>query len=123
MKNLKKIFSLVSILFTLILVLSAANMVHAIEVTATIPVGTNPEGVAYDSGKGEIFVANSDSNSISVLSDSSNTSTSQSSTLPELSGAVLILVIVAVVVVILCAVALAVKKSARTHPDSKQKTK
>ncbi|MGB6462713.1 MAG: hypothetical protein WBF38_00615, partial [Nitrosotalea sp.] len=37
---------------------------------ATVPVGSNPEGVAYDSGKGEIFVANVATNSVSVISDS-----------------------------------------------------
>ncbi len=31
-----------------------------------------PEGVAYDSSKGEIFVANSGDNTVSVISDSSN---------------------------------------------------
>ena len=56
-------------LIMLILALSVANIVHALEVTATIPVGNGPEGIAYDSGKGEIFVANAGSNSISVISD------------------------------------------------------
>ena len=44
-----------------------------VKVTATIPVGTNPEGVAYDAGKGEMFIANYGSNTVSVISDSSNT--------------------------------------------------
>jgi uncharacterized membrane protein len=117
-KNLKKIFW-VLILITLILVLSAANMVHAVEVTATIQVKAGT--VAYDSGKGEIFVVNSASSSISVLSDSSSTSVSPTPTVPEFSNVDLILVVLAVVVVILCAVALAVRKSTRTHSDSKQK--
>ena len=68
-KNLKKISS-VSIL-ALILVLSAGNLVHA-EVTATIPLGTLPQGLAYDSAKGEIFVANPAVNAVSVISDSTN---------------------------------------------------
>ncbi len=39
---------------------------------ATVTVGIDPEGVAYDSGKGEIFVANAGSNTVSVISDSTN---------------------------------------------------
>ena len=41
-------------------------------VVATVTVGINPESVAYDSGKGEIFVANDGSNTVSVISDSTN---------------------------------------------------
>ena len=37
---------------------------------ATIPVGNGLNGVAYDSGKGEIFVANPGSGTVSVISDS-----------------------------------------------------
>jgi DNA-binding beta-propeller fold protein YncE len=65
MTKLKKI--LVSILFTLILVLSAADAVNAVGVNATIKVGLFPLGVAYDSEKGEIFVANWLSNSIDYI--------------------------------------------------------
>ncbi len=39
---------------------------------ATITVGTAPYGVAYDSGKGEIFVTNLGADSVSVISDSTN---------------------------------------------------
>jgi DNA-binding beta-propeller fold protein YncE len=39
-----------------------------------------PVGVAYDSGKGEIFVANSDSDTLSVISYSASTSVSQTVT-------------------------------------------
>jgi|SRR5208283_1930660 len=75
MKNLKKIVS-VSILFTIILVLSVASMVHAVGVTATIQVSTGG-WIAYDSGMGEIFgsdyATNSSlPNSISVISDKTN---------------------------------------------------
>ncbi len=34
--------------------------------------GVGPRGVAYDSGKGEVFVANEVSNNVSVISDASN---------------------------------------------------
>ena len=65
-------------------VLSAANMVHALEVTATIPVKAGTYAIAYDSGKGEIWVPIfvpfvnemgmhvSTSNSVSAISDSNN---------------------------------------------------
>jgi len=68
-----KVWMLLGLLFIVIVVLSAANAVHAVEVIATVPVGTGPWGVAYDSGKGEIFVANHYDNTVSVISDSSNT--------------------------------------------------
>ena len=34
--------------------------------------GSDPDGVAYDSAKGEIFVANGGSGTVSVISDSTN---------------------------------------------------
>jgi YVTN family beta-propeller protein len=40
--------------------------------SSLIPV-TTPFGVAYDSSKGEVFVCNSNSHSVSVISDSTNT--------------------------------------------------
>jgi DNA-binding beta-propeller fold protein YncE len=68
MNKLQKI-CLVSTLFTLILVLSAANLVNAIQVTSSIPLANPPVGIAYDSVKGEVFVAYLNSNYISVISD------------------------------------------------------
>lgn len=70
--------------FIIIFALSVVNAVHAIEVTATIPVGSGPMGAVYDSGKAEVFVANSDSNSVSVISDANN---SVVATIPLSSGA------------------------------------
>ena len=66
-----KILGLLSIMF---FVLSAANSVHAVGVTSTINVGTTPYGIAYDSGKGEIFAANYDpwNSAVFVISDSTN---------------------------------------------------
>jgi YVTN family beta-propeller protein len=55
-----------------VFVVTATNLVNAQTVTATINVGTSPTGVAYDQGKGEIFVANSGFNTISVISDDTN---------------------------------------------------
>jgi DNA-binding beta-propeller fold protein YncE len=76
MENLKKIAAIL-ILFTIVLALSAANATHALGVTATVTVGNLPGAVAYDSGKGEIFVANegvvAGTSTISVISDSNNT--------------------------------------------------
>jgi YVTN family beta-propeller protein len=43
------------------------------QVVATIGVGRDPTSLAYDPAKGEIFVANSQSNNVSVISDATNT--------------------------------------------------
>jgi DNA-binding beta-propeller fold protein YncE len=76
MGNLKKI-SAILILLTIILAMSAVNAVYALGVTATVTVGNLPGAVAYDSAKGEIFVANegvaAGTSTISVISDSNNT--------------------------------------------------
>jgi YVTN family beta-propeller protein len=42
-------------------------------VVANIKVGNSPEGIAYDSGRNEIFVTNLGSETVSVISDKSNT--------------------------------------------------
>jgi YVTN family beta-propeller protein len=41
--------------------------------TTTIGVGSDPSAEAYDSGKGEIFVANSNSDDVSVINDTADT--------------------------------------------------
>jgi YVTN family beta-propeller protein len=41
-------------------------------VAATIPVGSEPIGIAYDSAKSEIFVTNTNSSTVSVISDATN---------------------------------------------------
>jgi hypothetical protein len=118
-----KVWNLLGLLFIMIFALSAANAVHAVGVTATITVGASPQGVAYDSGKGEIFVANSVSNTVSVISDASSISASPSPTasqspsptsgrIPEFSSAALFSII-AMIAVTTCIVALAAKKSRR----------
>ncbi len=75
MGNLKKT-SAILILLIIVLAMSAANAAHALGVTATVTVGNLPGAVAYDSAKGEIFVANegviSGTSMISVISDSDN---------------------------------------------------
>lgn len=42
-------------------------------VTATIPVGTNPQGVAFDPDTGTIYVPNTGANTVSVIDEASNT--------------------------------------------------
>jgi hypothetical protein len=68
-----KVWKLLGLIFTVIFALLAVNVVYAAGVVGTITVGTEPTGVAYDSGKGEIFVTNEASSSVSVISDSTNT--------------------------------------------------
>jgi YVTN family beta-propeller protein len=46
---------------------------QAVGVTASISVGIGPQGIAYDSAKDEIFVANSYNNTVSVILDNSKT--------------------------------------------------
>ncbi len=49
------------------------NPAWADSVVASIPVGIEPTGVAYDSGNGMVFVANTDSDTVSVINTSTNT--------------------------------------------------
>ncbi len=72
--KLKGIWAISILLFSIIVVMSASNLVQASgPITATIKVGNEPESLAYDSAKGEIFVANAFSSSVSVISDNTNT--------------------------------------------------
>jgi len=95
-------------------------------VKSTLDVGTNPSGIAYDSGTGQVFVTNgNDPGTVTYVSVSSATpstasptsSPSSSSTatstpkVPEFSSAALILVLATMAAATLCAVALSVKKS------------
>jgi YVTN family beta-propeller protein len=69
-----KFGKLLCVLFIAIFGLSMIKMAHAEAVVATISVedGAGPNGLAYDSGKGEIFVADNNINRVSVISDSTN---------------------------------------------------
>ena len=49
-------------------------------VVATVNVGIAPFGLAYDSAKGEVFVANFGSNTVSVISDGTSPSTTSTTT-------------------------------------------
>ena len=55
-----------------IFVIGITQTAQASSVIETIKVVTYPIGVAYDSGKGEIFVTNTDTNSVSVINDKTN---------------------------------------------------
>ena len=91
------------------------------EVKATLDVGTNPAGIAYDSGTGQVFVTNgNDPGTVTYMSVSSGTpstasptsSPSSSSTasstpkVPEFSSAALVLVIVAMIALTVSAITL-----------------
>ncbi len=62
----------VAISLVLVLVLLAPKVSLADSVTSTVTVGTNPEGVAFDSTNGYIYVANSGSGTVSVIDGSTN---------------------------------------------------
>jgi serine/threonine-protein kinase len=50
-----------------------APTTHAETLLTTVRVGTYPNGIAYDSGKGEVFVGNENgNNTVSVISDATN---------------------------------------------------
>ena len=70
----KNIVASVSILFTIILVLGATIGVHAtIAMTTGIKMWTStPAALAYDSRKGEVFVALANYQAVSVISDKTN---------------------------------------------------
>ena len=73
-------------LFTLLMLAAAfVPFAHPADpsLVATVNVGGEPSGVVYDSGMGEIFVANFNSSTVSVISDSTNTVTSTISVGPE----------------------------------------
>jgi YVTN family beta-propeller protein len=71
-----KIRKLLCLLFIAIFAYSAVSTVHAQSVTSTINVASVAGSAVYDSGKGEIFVTSSNTNSgvfaVSVISDSTN---------------------------------------------------
>jgi YVTN family beta-propeller protein len=65
----------IALLLFILLMTTFINVYAASETGAVsvISVGAVPEGIAYDSSKGEIFVANTNDNSVSVISDADNT--------------------------------------------------
>lgn len=71
MKNAgRKVILFLSLAFLMLLATVAS--VFSLSVIGTIPAETYPANVCYDSGVGEIFVANYASESVSVISDSAN---------------------------------------------------
>jgi DNA-binding beta-propeller fold protein YncE len=57
----------------LILASPSVPRAHARGVVSTLTLFGDPYGVAYDAAKGEVFVAELDSNLVAVISDSTNT--------------------------------------------------
>jgi YVTN family beta-propeller protein len=60
-----------------LLILASAFVPHAsaqavVVATVNVGFGHNPQGLAYDSGTGEVFVANAGSGTVSVISDATN---------------------------------------------------
>jgi YVTN family beta-propeller protein len=68
-----QVWKLLGLILTLIFVLSTAHPAYGFGVIDRITVGNRPVSIAYDFGKGEIFVANNYNNSVSVISNSTNT--------------------------------------------------
>jgi len=71
MKN--SIGKLLGVIFVVFFTLCATNSASAIGVTSTITVRQSPEGITYDSVKGEMFVANYGNNTVSVIAVSNKT--------------------------------------------------
>ncbi|MGA2664539.1 MAG: hypothetical protein ABSF83_06330 [Nitrososphaerales archaeon] len=67
-----KLLKLLGSLFIVALAFSASSAVHATGVVSTITLGGAPWGVAYDPGRGEVFVVNSGTGIVSVISDSND---------------------------------------------------
>ena len=70
---------ILALIFIVIFALACVSAVHNLSgqasgVPASIlfPYGANPAAAAYDPGKNEVFVANSESSSVSVISDCDN---------------------------------------------------
>ncbi len=65
-------------LLALLLFGAAAQLpvAHSLSAATSIPVGTAPKGIAYDSGTGEVFVPNEGSNTVSVVPAVVSTTTS-----------------------------------------------
>ena len=67
-----KVWKPLGILLIVLFALSIVVIVNVAGATSPITVGTSPSGVTYDPAQGEIYVANSGYNTVSVISDSSN---------------------------------------------------
>ena len=67
-----KIWKAVGLFSIVIFMLSVAASAHAASLTTTIATYVTPVGVVYDPAMHEIFVSNYDSDSIQVISDSTN---------------------------------------------------
>src|SRR5437773_2529955 len=52
---------------------SGIGIAQADSLIATIPVGAYPQGIAYDSANGDLYVTNAGDNTVSVISGQTNT--------------------------------------------------
>jgi YVTN family beta-propeller protein len=67
-----KVSKLLSTSLIIFFALSIASMVYVSASTSSISVGASPTGIAYDTAKGWIYVVSSGTDSVSVISDSTN---------------------------------------------------
>jgi YVTN family beta-propeller protein len=63
-----------------------SDKTNSVVATVNINGGTIPQGLAYDSAKGEVFVADSNGTDVSVISDSTNTVVAAIRVEPSLPG-------------------------------------
>jgi len=82
-----KIWKILGLISIMVFMLSTTASVHAASLTTTIPVGSQPVGVAYDPSMHEIFVANYLSGDIQVISDSTNAVVADITALSQYAGA------------------------------------
>ena len=57
--------------FAVSLIVSFSNA-QSVTTTLSLPAGSTPQGIVYDSAKGEVFVTNFGSSTVSVISDTTN---------------------------------------------------
>ncbi len=73
---MKKHFWFRAVMLALLVVFLFVSTARADTVTATIPVGTNPDGMAVNPVSNKIYVANSRSNTVTVIDGATNATTS-----------------------------------------------
>jgi YVTN family beta-propeller protein len=91
-------------------------------VIENVSVGYRPQGLVYDAAKGEVFVANNDDGTVSVISDSPSTSALPSPTSPSIAGSnpilsaeVVYFAAILVVVAVIAVVVFVIKRKKRLY--------
>src|SRR5712692_1215297 len=87
MKSLNKMSKLILLATLVIASLLVAPFARAQIVVATVGVGTDPYDLAYDFTKGEVFVANRGTGTVSVISDGTVTQCRESDGNGDFHGA------------------------------------